>query len=89
MIIKISLRIIAVFIAAILVSLVPDLFPKLFGDWYCVGMYEQLKGCLYEGNYSGYHNPTWHWGWRHYLWFLMGLSLMALQVFNVIKLLRK
>jgi hypothetical protein len=82
--IKISIRIIAVFMVAIIMSVIPDLFPNLFGDWLCEGHYEQIKGCLYIGEYGNFHQPTWHWGYRHWLWFLMGIALFIIQVIDII-----
>lgn len=87
--IKVSIHIIIVFIIAIAMSLVPDLYPNFFGDWLCVGHFNQNVGCLVDGNleWSSFHNPTWHWGYRHYLWFFMGLCLFILQVAEIIRVL--
>lgn len=88
---KISLHIIAIFTIAIFTSFIPDLYPEFFGDWICEGAIRDnnlhLQGCHYGD--LGRHNPSTHWGWRHWLYFFMGLSLFALQVAQIIKKLTK
>lgn len=87
---KLSLKIIALFAVAMLMSFVPDYFHDFFGDWTCEGRYftgKEYHGyILYEGcQYSGVgeHGPSIHWGWRHWLWFAMGVSLFVIQCFNI------
>lgn len=94
--IKLSLNIAAVFIVVIALSYIPAEYPKLFGDWLCEGRIYKSdytdghtiikgieKGCDYTcGNITN-HNPTWHWGYQHWLWFLMGLCLFVVQAFRV------
>lgn len=91
--IKISLRVIALFMLAILISKIPELFPDFFGDWHCEGrkqiwteeIHYQYVGCdMFQA-----HNPTWHWGYQHYLFFLMGLSLAIIQIVDIIKIAEK
>lgn len=92
---KLSFNIAVVFIIVILLSYLPDRFPKLFGDWLCEGRkyvsrYDSNRdlisgytiGCDY-GIESHSHNPCWHWGYQHWLWFLMGLSLFVVQIFRI------
>ena len=86
--IKISIRIIAIFICAIFFSLIPDEFPSFFGDIHCNGRdymgmqyVSQYTGCNY-GQYS--HGDTNHWGYRHWLFFLMGISLFVVQVVSIV-----
>jgi hypothetical protein len=71
-------------------SFIPDNFHELFGDWHCVGTIElEAKngwqtinnGCKYE---SCDHDPTWHWGFRHWLWLLMGICLFIIQVIRIV-----
>lgn len=85
----ISLRVIALFTVAILVSKIPDLYPDFFGDWKCYGR-EFLKynehgpdayGPCDFG--EGTHNPKWHWGYQHWLFFLMGFSLTVIQFIDI------
>jgi hypothetical protein len=88
--IKISIRIIAVFGIAFIMSFIPDLFIEQFGYWLCEGYgnyNEKIKHCMYGG--GGYHNAIYHWGYRHWIWFLMGLSLFIIQVIDVINLINK
>jgi len=85
---KISMRIIVLFITAILLSFIPDLNPDLFGDWQCKGTADLVTnstygwtrtiGCQYASR--GDHDPTWHWGYRHWLYFFMGLCLAVIQI---------
>lgn len=85
----VSINIVALFLCAIFISLIPDKFPLLFGDWHCSGGHYSdghYYGCQYG---PGAHNHTWHWGFRHYLFFLMGLSLFALNVARIIKIMNK
>lgn len=80
-----------VFLTAILLSLLPDLYPKLFGDWFCQGQIGQdVHGCLYgaSGKYSE-HNAIFHWGYRHWLFFAMGLCLFAFHVYRIVLLINK
>lgn len=87
--ITVSRRIISVFICAIFIASVPELFPSFFGDWKCDGRYyfgdKQIGTC----QAFGYHNPTWHWGYKHYLLFFMGLFLFIVQVVDVINVIKQ
>lgn len=84
--IKISIRVIALFTIAILFSYLGDYLSPYFGDWYCQGRKwagSDLIGC--DVSYCGAsHNPKSHWGYRHYLFFLMGFSLFIIQVIDII-----
>ena len=88
---SVSIRIILIFTCAILMSYAPILFPDFFGDWNCVGANynhnSNLVGCLYAD--CGRHNPSIHWGYQHWLWFFMGLSLMVVQVIAMINFINK
>lgn len=98
---RISIRIIALFTVAILVSFIPEYLHTFFGDWYCVGSgtrelipatqttyehYEFIGGCDY---YDTKHNPTWHWGYRHWLLICMGIGLAIVQIVNIINVIDK
>lgn len=89
---KTTLKIIALFSAAILATFIPELFPSFFGDWVCEGGsrvvdYSEgvttVKGCDYGPN--GSHEPTNHWGYRHWLYFFMGLCLFIYNAFLIIE----
>ena len=98
---KISFRIIAMFTVIIFVSFIPDYLHSFFDDWYCVGTgvrslvpatqityehYEFIGGCDY---WDTKHNPTWHWGYRHWLFFSMGVCLFIVQVVDIINFIDK
>lgn len=86
----ISGQIILIFLVMGAATLLPDLFPKLFGDWHCQGRictqnakgYCDYLGCDYAN--QGAHNPDWHWGYRHWLFFFMGLILFIIQTIRLI-----
>jgi hypothetical protein len=92
---KIQLKIIMLFTVAIFSTFVGDLLHSFFGDWWCDGSgepifvketkstfehYEYL-GCRYinEG-----HISQWHWGYRHWLYFIMCITLFVIQVVDII-----
>jgi len=88
--IKTSIKIIFLFVTAILMSKIPELFPTFFGDWLCKGsgtekltnsIYTHYLGCDYN---SRYHNPEWHWGYQHYLLLTMGIVLFIYQIFDIV-----
>ena len=83
-----KLKLISIFAIVILVSFIPESFPDFFGDWTCNGgsYTENYKrvGCLYGENYQ--HNPTTHWGFRHWMWTICGVCLF---IWNVIELFPK
>ena len=97
----ISLRIIIMFSIVMAMSLLPEAYPNLFGDWKCQGSsygkfvpetqreysHFDLIGCDYAGYDS--HNPTIHWGYRHWIYFLMGLSLFVVQVKDLVDFINK
>lgn len=91
----ISLRIILLFTTAMFVSFIPDYLHKFFGDWECIGSipwkyqpddehnYSHIiyKGCMYGGDH---HLKTIHWGYRHWLFFAMGVILFIIQSIDII-----
>ncbi len=79
----VSINIIILFMIAIMSSFIPELFPDFFGDWICEGR-KFIPNKETYGSYIGCdmfqeHNPTTHFGYRHYLWFLMGIVLFIIQ----------
>lgn len=76
--IYVSLRIIALFSIAILMSFLPDYYPLFFGDYSCniINLSHGFNGREYD-----IHS---HWGYRHYLYFYMGVCLFILQVVDII-----
>ena len=87
--IKVSIRVIAMFTGAILLSYIPVFMPKFFGDWFCKGSGEFVDHHWSICDYYDYHNPTWHWGYQHWLFFFMGLCLMVIQIVDIINLINK
>lgn len=85
---KISLRIILMFAIAITMSFIADKFHYELGDWFCSGNSDKIiNKCLERGEFtSAYHNPTWHWGYRHFLLWWMGFFLFITQIVFCIKL---
>lgn len=80
-----SLQVIIIFMTVILVSFIPDSLHDFFGDWVCKGGYydkelQYFVGCNH-GN--GSHDPELHWGYRHWIWCLMGFVLFVLQCIRV------
>lgn len=88
---KITLNVIGVFIVMIIASLIPDLFSDFFGDWKCEGKSWDTNvnfwiGCDMGG---GRHLAKMHWGWRHWLFMFMGLSVFIIQVVRIINLINQ
>ena len=82
-----SVNITVLFLIAILSSFIPEYYAGFFGDHICKGStYEILNGkYLRHGcDFFDIHEPELHWGYRHYLWFLMGLSLFIGQIVRII-----
>ena len=71
-------------------SYIPELFPNFFGDWLCEGTGNYLSNlnhfekCNYAGSSYNFHNPTWHWGYRHFLFFIMGAVLFIIQAIDAL-----
>ena len=88
----IKLRVIIIFAIIILLSFIPETFPDFFGDWECQGSkiigvkegFYQTQGCSYGGVLE--HNPTTHWGFRHWMWTLCGVILF---IWNTVELIKK
>lgn len=88
--IKISIRIILLFVLAILISFIPEQFPRFFGDEICNGSHINLETGQMEYFYhygSRHYDVENHWGYQQWLFFTMGLSLSAIQIKDIIELL--
>lgn len=86
-----KIRLVAIFAIAMNLSFIPEMFPEYFGDWVCQGGKVitdgnnwRTEGCSY-GNYWD-HDPTTHWGFRHYMWTLCGTVLF---IWNTVELFPK
>jgi len=90
---KLKTKIVALFAFIFIASYVPESCPTAFGDWKCKGCYivyegdvvltKNYVGCDYNPSGTTAHNPTWHWGFRHYLWIGLGLTLTAVTVYQI------
>jgi len=88
---KVKLKLVAIFAIVILFSFVPETFPDFFGDWVCQGGKVIVQGSSYniEGCSYGHqmdHMSTTHWGFRHWMWTLCGVTLF---IWNVVELVNK
>ena len=68
-------------------SFIPEHLRDYMGDWQCDGSgksigYEGYEKCNYAA--SAYHDPTWHWGWRHWLFQLFGLVFCIINVIRIV-----
>jgi len=85
-----SLRIVVLFTVAILSTFLGDYLHLFLGDWKCDGSGKRyLEGIyvLYERcNYSlcNLHDSSWHWGYRHWIYFVMCITLFIIQVVDII-----
>lgn len=93
---NLSIQVIIIFLIAMISSFIPDTFHVLFGDWFCKGRtYIPANDLMRHGTYVGCdmfsveHNPDWHWGYRHYIWFFMGFCLFIIQVIRIIAFINK
>lgn len=86
--ILISLQVVAIFAVAIFASLIPEFYPDFFGDYICEGKLfnkdlDVWLGCT-APPVGVSHGPTNHWGYRHWLFFTMGLILFVLQAIRLV-----
>jgi hypothetical protein len=47
---------------------------SFFGDTYCA-----ISNHSYSYAGDVHTEPTWHWGWRHWLFLFMGIALFIVQ----------
>jgi len=73
----ISLKVILLFIVAIFSTFIGDYLHSFFGDNFC-----NIPHHLYGGDY--HDNPTWHWGYRHWLYSAMCIVLFLIQAIDII-----
>lgn len=87
-------QIILLFAFAIGMSFVADSLHNFFGDFHCNGSGKLINDGTLFGKYNGCntldifggreHDPTWHWGYRHYIFFLGGVCLFIVQSIYII-----
>lgn len=83
----ISIRVILLFSIAIFSTFIGDYFHVFLGDWKCVGSGPLIEGSYRyytQCNYNDFHENTWHWGYRHWLYLTMCVILFALQAVEII-----
>lgn len=85
---KNKIKILVVFSVMFFASFVPENNHELFGDWQCKGGVTiinehdvDIKGCNYGTAMT--HNTTWHWGVRHWIWLLAGLTFSVWTVVDI------
>jgi hypothetical protein len=85
---KNKIKILVVFAVMFFASFVPENNHELFGDWRCKGGFTiinehdvDIKGCNYGTAMT--HNSTWHWGVRHWIWLLAGLTFSVWTVIDI------
>jgi hypothetical protein len=85
---KLQFRVLIMFAVIFAASYIPDAYPSYFGDWLCSGSGELVEGeyhyerCNYAGN--NYHNPSWHWGFRHWAWLFLGITMLVINIVQLI-----
>lgn len=81
-----QLKIIALFTIAIVTSFIPETFPNFFGDYVCNDItirQEDWRSTVYCSKYQ-HSVPVVHWGYRHWLFFIMGAILFFLNFFRIL-----
>ena len=87
---KISLKVILLFTIAIFSTFVGDYLHSFLGDWKCLGsglLTDKSYHPIYQYcNYSAceFHDSTWHWGYRHWLYFTMCITLFIIQISDIV-----
>lgn len=79
-----SLRIIALFFTAMLVSFSPALFRDFFDD----SLWPEDDGRWHSHGLNAI-DEKWDWGYRHYLYFFMCIALFIVQAVRLIKWINK
>jgi hypothetical protein len=78
---KLSAKIIALFVTAMVISFIPDHIHSFLGDIWHMNKDSSCTELLSLYSPGEYH---WDWGWRHYLWTTMCICLFAVQAMNII-----
>ena len=86
---KLSLKVILLFTVAIFSTFIGDYLHSFLGDWKCLGSgkpNESIYNPIYQFcNYAecDFHDPTWHWGYRRWLYFTMCTILFIIQTIDI------
>jgi hypothetical protein len=81
----ISVRIITIFMLAISSTFITELLPGFFGDYPCDIINLRHPAGFYPTEYA-IHT---HWGYRHWLYFMMCFCLFIVQAVDLIKYINK
>lgn len=78
---NVSLRIILIFVVAMLVSFIPDIpfMREFFGDTWC-----SIENKHYCGGPTDERGPHYVWAYRHWLWAILGFILAIIQIMSII-----
>ena len=83
-----QLKLIIAFLILIGFSFISDYLHTFLGDWYCNGGKAEYDGhiwhysCLYL---NGTHEPTWHYGFRHWVLIAMGFTFFIWNILLIKK----
>ncbi len=77
------------------VSFIPEQFREFFGDWLCngatgsyvkVGDYVHWEMKVDSCRYISFsvHDATYHWGYRHWLFFAFGLFFVVVSIVRMV-----
>jgi len=84
----ISLKVILLFTVAIFSTFIGEYLHEFLGYWKCEGSGQRIVDTYdYQNcNYAdvGNHKPMWHWGYRHWLYLIMCITLFIIQVADII-----
>lgn len=85
---RLQFRILIMFAVIFAASYIPETFPSYFGDWMCHGSGEFIgrhyKRCNHGGGFAMYHNPSWHWGFRHWAWLCLGITMLIINIVQLV-----
>lgn len=84
--INISIRVIKLFVIAIMMSFVADNVHEFLGDNLCNGNIEAKVRFLDYCKFGYYHahGESYHWGFRHWTLFFLGIILASIQAISII-----
>lgn len=97
---QLSMQIILLFSIAIMATFIPEHWHQFFGDELCKGSTYvpalwSMDGHVTKESYyvgctlGGSHLPTWHWGWRHWLWCFMSILLFLCSSVRIVIFIKK
>jgi len=74
-------------------SFITENYHSFFGDWKCEGSGEWITNPSgYGSHYQkceymqlAYHNPEWHWGFRHWVFFAFGMAFTIWSIVEIVE----